>query len=828
MLNKSTSLREEHLLVANEARKYLIDFSIATDKKYQPNHHHEEIARELEKLAEWGDKQYKILILCEPPRHGKSQQATIDFPAWFLGKYPGKEIITASYSGELALDFGTKTREKVESEAYRFIFKTRLREDERSKGKWRTQEGGSYTSVGVGGATTGRGANCFPAGTLIRTEKGVLPIESCKYGTRVLSYNHENNRLEWKRVVGTLKQRKKGFITITTSSGNKVTSTRNHRFFVFGKGYITAESIEESVGKEKVELGYIPRRTTCRFFVCLLWKRIGTIVGSLYQAVTKRIQRHILFSAMFRETSCCEKQQEMLLRKLCFAWKNVLFPQMYPKPSSLKGYLLRILRSLVSSFKSFNQILFNDLQEQFSFEGNVPKQSQLQAWNGIRNLSQRVSTEEISYRERPESKVHNLSYQGEVSATSQRLQSKEQQERESGIGMQELSYYPSQIQEDAISAITSFDEELDVYDIQIEDNHNFFANGFLVHNCLLIDDPIKNREEAESEVYREKVCSWFTSTAFTRLEPNGVIVLILTRWHTDDLAGRILANKELSGRVKVMSFPAVKDDTALWPERFSLEALEEIKHTLGPYDWSALYQQQPITSANQEFKKEWFRPIEEEKVALMNTRNFLTIDTAISKQSSADYTGFCDNAINQENYWHLKAWRMKVDAAELVRLLFTLYEKRHYEKIGIEKTAYLDGLKPFLEEEQRKRDVFLPIVELKHNQIAKEIRIRGLIPRYSSGSIFHISAKDLENELLVFPLGANDYVADATAYQLQIAESSFPKPFTQLPTQPISKYQGTVQNREMSVILDKDIFGSEKPKRRFNQGEPEKVSRYQG
>src|SRR3990167_664984 len=505
MLNKSTSLREEHLLVANEARKYLIDFSIATDKKYQPNHHHEEIARELEKLAEWGDKQYKILILCEPPRHGKSQQATIDFPAWFLGKYPGKEIITASYSGELALDFGTKTREKVESEAYRFIFKTRLREDERSKGKWRTQEGGSYTSVGVGGATTGRGAH-----------------------------------------------------------------------------------------------------------------------------------------------------------------------------------------------------------------------------------------------------------------------------------------------------------------------------------CVLIDDPIKNREEAESEVYREKVWSWFTSTAFTRLEPNGVIVLILTRWHTDDLAGRILANKELSGRVKVMSFPAVKDDTALWPERFSLEALEEIKHTLGPYDWSALYQQQPITSANQEFKKEWFRPIEEEKVALMNTRNFLTIDTAISKQSSADYTGFCDNAINQENYWHLKAWRMKVDAAELVRLLFTLYEKRHYEKIGIEKTAYLDGLKPFLEEEQRKRDVFLPIVELKHNQIAKEIRIRGLIPRYSSGSIFHISAKDLENELLVFPLGANDYVADATAYQLQIAESSFPKPFTQLPTQPISKYQGTVQNREMSVILDKDIFGSEKPKRRFNQGEPEKVSRYQG
>jgi (2Fe-2S) ferredoxin len=76
-----------------------------------------------------------------------------------LGRNPDKEIITVSYSGELAQDFGSKTRSLVNSGVYQSIFNTRLKEDEQAKAKWKTQEGGSYTSVGVGGAITGRGAN---------------------------------------------------------------------------------------------------------------------------------------------------------------------------------------------------------------------------------------------------------------------------------------------------------------------------------------------------------------------------------------------------------------------------------------------------------------------------------------------------------------------------------------------------------------------------------------------------------------------------------------------------------------------------------------------
>lgn len=449
-------------MVVHQAKHNLVDFEIATNRNYDPNWHHEIIAKELEHIEAFGDRDYKILLVSVPPRHGKSQQCSIDFPAWFLGRNPEKEIIIASYSADLAVGFGAKTREKVDSPQFAAIFPdVKLKNDEKAKGHWRTNEGGSYIAAGVGGPMTGRGAD-----------------------------------------------------------------------------------------------------------------------------------------------------------------------------------------------------------------------------------------------------------------------------------------------------------------------------------ILLIDDPVKNREEANSEIYREKTWDWFTSTAFTRLEPKGVAIVIMTRWHMDDLAGRILVHPELAPRTKVITLPAISTrdekphrpiDYPLWPMRFDRTALAEIKTTIGPYDWNALYQGSPILTENQEFKPEWFRPVTEYEVSLMNCRRYLTIDTAMSRKAQADFTGFVDNRVNQENFWHLKAWHMKLSPEELVNILFTLHATNNYESIGIEKTSFTVGLKPFIDQEQRKRNKFLPIVELSHNQTAKEIRIRGLIPRYASNSIFHINGecKTLEDEMANFPVGVHDDVLDAAAYQLQVAEESY-------------------------------------------------------
>jgi hypothetical protein len=91
-------------------RAGLIEFSIITNRKYKPNWHHIEIAKALQ-LVEQG--KITRLIVQMPPRHGKSQLTTINFPAWYIGRHPDKEVITASYSADLAQDFGSKTRDLV-------------------------------------------------------------------------------------------------------------------------------------------------------------------------------------------------------------------------------------------------------------------------------------------------------------------------------------------------------------------------------------------------------------------------------------------------------------------------------------------------------------------------------------------------------------------------------------------------------------------------------------------------------------------------------------------------------------------------------------------
>ena len=308
-------------------------------------------------------------------------------------------------------------------------------------------------------------------------------------------------------------------------------------------------------------------------------------------------------------------------------------------------------------------------------------------------------------------------------------------------------------------------------------------------NIGIVDDPFKNRDEADSQVIRDKVWKWWLSTFYTRQEGAGAIIIICTRWHLDDLVGRLEkqqkeneeAGKEYFDKWEKITFPALaetdegfrKTGEPLWPEKFDMPQLLNIKNNLGPYEWSALYQQKPISAESQEFNQGWFRYRTMEEVEKLQTRKFLTIDTALLKTEEACSTGICMNWVDKENKWNLKAYRVKLNSKELIDFLFSTYLKYGWEKIGIEKTTHTLAIQPFLEDEMRKRKKFLPIEELKHGGINKNTRIRSLIPRYSSISVYHIkdACKDLEEELLTFPKGISDDVLDATAYQSQLAES---------------------------------------------------------
>lgn len=140
---------------------------------------------------------------------------------------------------------------------------------------------------------------------------------------------------------------------------------------------------------------------------------------------------------------------------------------------------------------------------------------------------------------------------------------------------------------------------------------------------IIIDDPVKNREDADSPTMRNKLWDWYTSTLYTRLEKDGRILVTLTRWHEDDLAGRLLAKSQEPGEDNIdwtiLNLPAVcegdakqpydmrQDGEALWRGTFDERALRRIKVAVGSRDWLAMYQQRPTSSAGDVFKRAWWQ-----------------------------------------------------------------------------------------------------------------------------------------------------------------------------------------------------------------------------
>ena len=169
--------------------------------------------------------------------------------------------------------------------------------------------------------------------------------------------------------------------------------------------------------------------------------------------------------------------------------------------------------------------------------------------------------------------------------------------------------------EDAVEAVERSRESAVTYDLTVANNHNFFANDLLVHNCGVIDDPIKGREEAGSETMREKTWLWYTDDFSTRFSNMGALLMIMTRWHIDDLAGRII---EVDPTLMVRTYKAIaeedeahrKQGEPLFPELKSVEFLEDRKRQMRLASWNSLYQGSPIVDEGELFKPDQIRMVD--------------------------------------------------------------------------------------------------------------------------------------------------------------------------------------------------------------------------
>jgi predicted phage terminase large subunit-like protein len=218
-------------------------------------------------------------------------------------------------------------------------------------------------------------------------------------------------------------------------------------------------------------------------------------------------------------------------------------------------------------------------------------------------------------------------------------------------------------------------------------------------DLIMVDDPVRGRDDAESETFREKVWDWFSDDLYTRLEPGGAIVLTMTRWHDDDLAGRLIKEMKDGGEQwEIVSLPAFAEENdplkrtvgeALCPERYDAAALDRIKKKLGAYSFAALFQQRPTPAEGALFKRDWFPKdhiLDKAPEGLRWARGY---DLAVSTKTSADYTASFKCAFDRDgNLYIADGFRKRIEYPEQRRYVVGRMTSEGRTQHGIEKALH--------------------------------------------------------------------------------------------------------------------------------------------
>lgn len=777
---------------AQKRRNSLLDFVLHVDKNYKVGAHHKHLAKLLEDMAFGRSDRVTVSIA---PRFGKSQLTSIYFPAWFIGNFPDKKIMMISHTADLAVDFGRKVRNLVDSEPYKSVFPdVSLAPDSKSAGRWSTNKGGEYFAVGVGGALAGRGADlmCLSKETLVCSKaRGMIRAGDVVVGDYIWGF------AGFERVEKCFQSVHNEYYDV-----DGVRLTGNHPVWTFDSGWTSTDQLTTHNLVDTVSL----------------WSYIRLFAEMLYgQAHDTWRQPHKNVQHLGADASAMQQPGGGKLHLVWSAWHKVLRAmevvcavfERYGAPTERHAY--------AGSRRHGWRLHPRELP--LGGPRNASKQPKERgAYNRARGDAFCISMESKdgthSGRDMSPRIHHGYDARASVKYREDELGAAPRSTHEFGwlkrAAVRLIGRCRKSFRSDKGVVVGGFEaliasrvfgllvgvrrlssvkricgSSTEFCNFQTADSNTYYAGGLMTHNC--IDDPHNEQDvlNGNYEVF-DKAYDWYAFGARTRLMPGGRVAVVATRWAQNDLIGRLMQdmvrNPE-SDQWEVVEFPAILEKTdsdgnraaiSLWPEQWSVESLLRTKASMPPFQWNAQYMQQPTSAEAAIIKREWWQKWEKDDPPSCEYI-IMSLDAAAEKNNRADFTALTtwgifykddDKGAPAPNIILLNSIKERWEFPTLKSRAYEEYKEWEPDWFVVEKKSAGTALY------QEMRSAGVPVQEFTPHRGSgdKTARLNSVSDIFASGMVWYPAgrrwAEEVVDEVCGFPAMPNDDLTDSTVMAL--------------------------------------------------------------
>lgn len=565
------------------------------------------------------ERRHRLLINV-PPGSMKSLLVGVFWPSWVWLTKPWFQFIYGTYQLQLTMRDANEAHKLMEDPVYKPYIEPgqewEFDNSQDTKAYYRNTRGGHRNSLSVDSGGTGYRAHCFPAGTLVATEHGPMPIEdfcTAPRAPRVVT------RTGLRAVQGARAIPRQPVGEIRTVSGRVLRCTSDHRIFTAERGYVLAQNIRKG------------DTFHCHGSVSVCEVREAhrhAVVRNTQEDATKStavLQQGVFKDATGARETPRKEVSDVWHRITPWQWREVLQRWLHTLRTLFAGLRLPDVQTAISADWGASSILRAGMQGCGAFDcdaqtGKPEIRRRDELRDAIRpSFGDDSGTGSVFVRDLRSSTATDAVRQAQSDSASHRRRHDEQRTMESGNDVPLVPHEAPQIETDAVAEPWSIcPGEVTVYDIQVEADHHFFANGILVHNCIVFDDPLNVKKAPTIESLMAAI-DWWEQRMSTRENNPGAdsFIGIMQRMNELDLIGYLLEKDRLELEldpdhepyhlVKIPAYKRLKDSTALqypedprtqegenfFPDRFPEKALKAVKTSLKEVGFEAQFQQNP-------------------------------------------------------------------------------------------------------------------------------------------------------------------------------------------------------------------------------------------